>query len=206
MGGPGSGNMRFRRSKKKTVVEDCLSLDANRWTRGGILIPGVHQSGGWTWEDLMLEKDILCLQYELDTLDLAAPWMRVSYIMRGVQLAYRIRLTTTRPQFGGLRWWFICPLLQRNNMPCGRRVGQLHLPPDERYFGCRQCFNLTYTTSQRRNRRLDFYRKHLSALETDLATNPTSSLAILALRLQGEAFSDNVKQVRRLGGPASGQG
>lgn len=38
MGGPGSGSHYYRALRdKKTVVEDCLSLDANRWAREGIL-------------------------------------------------------------------------------------------------------------------------------------------------------------------------
>src|SRR5262245_16238079 len=50
MGGAGSGNYyHWWRSGKKTVVEDCLSLDANRWTREGILRAGVLASGSWQW-------------------------------------------------------------------------------------------------------------------------------------------------------------
>jgi hypothetical protein len=37
------------RSSKKTVVEDCRSLDANRWMREGILKSGVHHVGAWAW-------------------------------------------------------------------------------------------------------------------------------------------------------------
>jgi hypothetical protein len=61
--------------------------------------------------------------------------------------SYRVGLTTTRPRFGGLRWWFVCPLV-KNDVPCGRRVGKLYLPPGGRYFGCRTCYDLTYTSCQ----------------------------------------------------------
>jgi hypothetical protein len=44
-----------------------------------------------------------------------------------------------------LRWWFVCPLIL-GGVPCGRRVGKLHLPPQGRYFGCRRCHGLTYAS------------------------------------------------------------
>jgi len=50
---------------------------------------------------------------------------------------------TTRPYFGGIRWWFICPLIVEGRA-CQERVRRLHLPPGGRYFGCRRCYNLTY--------------------------------------------------------------
>src|SRR5262249_22549065 len=33
---------------------------------------------------------------------------------------YAVGLTATRPRFGGLRWWFVCPLVV-GGVPCGRR-------------------------------------------------------------------------------------
>jgi hypothetical protein len=67
------------------------------------------------------------------------------------------RIATTRPRFGGLRWWFVCPLTV-NGRPCGRRVGKLYLPPAGRYFGCRHCHDLTYTSCQTHDKRVDFLR------------------------------------------------
>jgi hypothetical protein len=50
MGGPGSGNRHhWWRSGKKTVVERCRVLDANRWMRDGILKGGVRQTGSCCW-------------------------------------------------------------------------------------------------------------------------------------------------------------
>ncbi len=67
--------------------------------------------------------------------------------------AYTVPLVTTRLHSGGLRWWFLCPL-SRNEQPCLRRVGKLYLPPSGRYYGCRQCYNLTYTSSQESDKRV----------------------------------------------------
>jgi hypothetical protein len=116
---------------------------------------------------------------------------------------YCIGLTTTRPQYGGFRWWFTCPLARWHGFACGRRVGQLHLPLRGRIFACRQCLNLTYTTSQEHSRRVDFYRKNPTALETELAARPSISLAALALRLAGAEFRNSLKRSERLGRPAS---
>ena len=56
-------------------------------------------------------------------------------------------LQTTHPHFGGLRWWFTCPLVV-NGRPCRRRVGKLYLPPNGLYFGCRHCYDLTCRSCQ----------------------------------------------------------
>ncbi len=62
---------------------------------------------------------------------------------------YKIRLTTTPCNFGGNRYWFICPLTN-NGIPCRKRVGILY--KKGYYFGCRHCHNLTYN-SRNENRR-----------------------------------------------------
>ena len=62
------------------------------------------------------------------------------------KLDYKARISSTPCYFGGRRWWFICPLVV-NGLICRRRVGSLHLD-DGKYFGCRHCLNLTYTSCQ----------------------------------------------------------
>jgi hypothetical protein len=144
MGGLGSG----KRWHKKTVVEACLPLDAAHWMREGILKAGVHQSGRWQWTYTGGHQ--CTINYEANTTDLANAFLRVMYNLpsRQESFDYRVRLTSTRPQFGGLRWWFICPLVI-DGQACCRRVGKLFLAPGGRYFGCRHCYDLTYTTCQR---------------------------------------------------------
>ena len=62
--------------------------------------------------------------------------------------AYSIKLTTTCPHLGGLRWWFTCPLMI-SGRECRQRVAKLYLPPTAHYFGCRHCHELTYTSCQK---------------------------------------------------------
>lgn len=58
---------------------------------------------------------------------------------------YRVRLTKTRCNIAGWRYWFVCPLLLKDGeTPCRRRASVLYKPPSEKYFGCRHCHNLTY--------------------------------------------------------------
>jgi len=56
---------------------------------------------------------------------------------------YKVLLTTTPCYFGGKRYWFICPCYA-NGAYCGKRVGVLYL--GGRYFACRHCYNLTYSS------------------------------------------------------------
>jgi hypothetical protein len=73
-------------------------------------------------------------------------------------LWYAVRLQRTRVRGGGLRWWFTCPLAV-NHRPCGQRVGKLYLPPGGRYFGCRHCHGLTYTSCQEGHSGDAFFRR-----------------------------------------------
>ena len=50
---------------------------------------------------------------------------------------YIAPLTTTAPPFGGVQWWFRCPIT-------GRRCRKLFLPNGARTFACRQACGLHY--------------------------------------------------------------
>lgn len=54
-----------------------------------------------------------------------------------------VNLVSTPCNYGGVRWWFQCP-------GCFRRVGKLYHPRGygARYFQCRHCYDLTYTSAQ----------------------------------------------------------
>lgn len=62
---------------------------------------------------------------------------------------YKVRLDATPCHFGGLRYWFICPLTVHGK-PCNRRVGVLYKNGD--YFGCRHCHDLTYRSRNENHR------------------------------------------------------
>ncbi len=56
---------------------------------------------------------------------------------------YVIKLTTTPCNYGGKRYWFICPLI-KNGKRCGRRVGVLF--NIGKWFGCRHCGDIAYSS------------------------------------------------------------
>lgn len=147
MGGYGSGRYGWWHSKA-TTVEECTSIDANRWMREGILADRSIASGGWQWTYADGRKN--SIRYSVNTLD---GWLRLMYTVtvKGAkqELDYTVRLQTTPCNYGGVRWWFTCPLSD-----CGRRVGKLYLPPSGRYFGCRHCYQLTYRSCQESDKRV----------------------------------------------------
>jgi len=73
---------------------------------------------------------------ELQT-EATAGWIRLEYTITNHRsgepfpVDYRVELATTRPHFGGLRWWFVCPF-------SGRRVRKLYLHRVSEYFASRQ--------------------------------------------------------------------
>lgn len=143
MGGFGSGRRAWYTSK--TTVEDCLSLDACWMAR-----EGMFDGDGVRWGSLRWTSGLTGHQNTIGyELDMAERWMRLHYRNRGEDslIDYRVRLTATELPWGSWRWWFMCPLSRRGAW-CGRRVAKLRLPPGGRYFGCRQCYDLTYTSCQ----------------------------------------------------------
>lgn len=136
MGGYGSG----RRFFKKNMVEECLTLSVEaftkgdllrprtssvRWLRGGAetayLVYSLRDMGGWTY-----------------VLTLLSP---IIYRDQRISITQDIHLVTTQLHSGGKRYWFSCP-------NCRRRVGRLHLPYGMSYFFCRRCYDLTYMSCQ----------------------------------------------------------
>ena len=55
---------------------------------------------------------------------------------------YNVPIMQTRCHFGGVRHWFVCPLVV-NGRPCGRVCRCLYLAGMAEYFGCRECHRLT---------------------------------------------------------------
>lgn len=157
MGGYGSGRWGWHR--KKTTVEECWSLGADWLIREKLLVPGaVMYSGRLAWHNTRTQEEVGSVGYSYDTTDMERSWLRLVYtVNKAEHFDYTIWLTTTPVHFGGVRWWFICPLT-KSGIPCRRRVGKLYLPPDGKYFGCRHCYDLTYTSSQKHDPRISRLR------------------------------------------------
>lgn len=150
MGGYGSTRWDFH--NKATTVEDCRVLDIFNMTRKEAVLPSVHRFGVWAW--YRGDKQVSKIGYEVKTGETAG-WLRLHYTFteRKEDMDYHVILQTTPCHYGGCRWWFLCPL-SKNGRSCLRRVAKLYLPPGGIYFGCRHCYELTYTSCQESDKRI----------------------------------------------------
>lgn len=144
----GYGSSRWSYASKRTTVEDCLFLSTARLTRLRLLMADFHYSGSLNWSNTRTGEKTSTIGYDAETgPDGGSVRLHYTRTKAGDDVDYRVTLTTTPLPWGGLRWWFICPLI-RNGHACRRRCGKLYLPPGGRWFGCRRCYDLTYTTCQ----------------------------------------------------------
>jgi hypothetical protein len=147
MGGFGSGHRR----PCKAVAEGRSTLDTGDLKRMKLLAPAGYRSGILRWSskddgpppsvgyslNLGADDGLLCLDYRMSA--------------TGESVAYGIRMVSTPCQLGGVRWWFICPL-SKGGTGRGRRVRKLYLRG--KYFGCRHCHALTYTSTRESDSRV----------------------------------------------------
>jgi len=159
MGGLGSGREAYRYSG---TVEGSLQLDVNRLVRDGTIRQGNQGNGVITWAGLRPSS----VGYEVQCF-IENGYIRLQYTVSRMGwedrvLNYSIELYTTKPHFGGVRWWFICP-----NEECEKMVTKLYQPSGAYYFLCRKCNNLTYQSCRDSGKYDSLYKQ--MALETGLS-------------------------------------
>ena len=77
---------------------------------------------------------------------------------------YKITLHRTPCNYGGWRYWFLCPLGTKGGLPCGKISAVLYKAGD--YFGCRRCHNLTYRCRKHNtNYSLNYWFRSRKAME-----------------------------------------
>jgi len=157
MGGPGS--TRWGGHVPKTTVEDCLTLSMAAVADCDGFREWVPWSGEITWTNVRTGEETATIGTVFRPLPEGTKWdgrLRLKYTITRPQyggedevteIDYWIDLETTPCNFGGERWWFRCPLVKNGN-PCGRRCFKLYEPPGADYFGCRECYDLTYESAQ----------------------------------------------------------
>ena len=134
---------------KPQLVELCNNLSIFRLKEWGLL--DKYSIATISWDRALLGRtdEAKIIVNTIDT----SPWIWLIYAitdgMTGERsvLSYSVRLDTTPCHYGGVRYWFLCPLLV-DGAACGRRVGKLHLPPGGRYFGCRHCHKLSHDSRE----------------------------------------------------------
>jgi hypothetical protein len=129
----------------KTTVEQATQLNIFKLKEFGLL-NGYHASTlTWTHRPSG-HKNSIGIIVDVEE---AEPYVKVNYTTTDrstgekTNYDYKISLTTTPCNFGGVRYWFICPL-SKNGVYCGRRTGTLYLASGGNYFGCRHCYDLSY--------------------------------------------------------------
>jgi len=168
MGGSGSGRRPSYDAKR--TVEDCFVLDVNKLARDG-MIRRTPWQGSLIWTNTRTGEQSASLCYTCT--GGGDYWtFTLSYTMKRRdgekhEVVLPIPLQTTEPRFGGERWWFTCPLTV-GGRPCRRRVGKLYLPPGGLYFGCRRCYDLTYTSCQESHK----YDRLFQSIAGDVGCTP----------------------------------
>jgi hypothetical protein len=129
MGGSGSGN--WYRYDSKTIAEHCCSIDVRQLSRWGYLKP---------WRRYPLKWDngrIIVVETRPGAIELFYVIPHNEQPPEDVRTT--VPLSWSSCNYGEKRPWFICP-----GKGCGRRVAKLYLA--DKYFLCRHCHNLTYSS------------------------------------------------------------
>jgi hypothetical protein len=157
----GYGSTRWGSHSKRDTVEDGLVLSmSDTLKRALALAPGTAGNLRWSrngeaFASITFKRldengvRFLCLKYSKGSGD------------EKKELDYLVEIETVSPHFGGRRFYFLCPLVV-NGKACLRRGDKLYLPPGQLYFGCRECYHLTYTSCQE-SHRFDGLFKHMAA-------------------------------------------
>lgn len=192
----GYGSTRWAWHSKADTVEDCRVLDAAELTRKGLLPRGASLSTILSWTDTRTGKVVSSLGLAVSTEGLV-PEVRLDYSIRGEPLTSTVRLLETRPNYGGFRWWFRCPLVV-NGRTCGRRVLKLYLPPGGKWFGCRSCYRLTYTSCQEHDKGVDAFLRNPAAAR-EVLSMPVETMDTGTIARALKAIKAETKTLKRAG-------
>jgi hypothetical protein len=143
MGGSGSGG-RHNGYHPKILVEECQHLGTKELVSSGGIRPGEITNAECKGKNITFGV-------EVDATNPHAYTYRVHYTVRATYDNGRVEdeeidetrdLAITYPNYGGRRYWFVCP-------GCGRRTTKLHisLPMGLKKFRCRKCHGLTYRST-----------------------------------------------------------
>src|SRR5579883_3391737 len=149
MGGLGSTRWGWHRAKPRAEDHPRLTISALR--RAGALRPGAVTAGTVTWR--LGRGRTAAVGFGADPRDGHRPAVWLAYRVGGdpSPVRYAVPLDATGTRAGGRRWWLACPLAA-DGRACGRRASDLYLRRG--YFGCRQCQELSYESSQTSDRRV----------------------------------------------------
>src|SRR5690348_16559750 len=133
MGGPGSG-----RKSQRASVEDGLTLSLPKLLRDGAICLDRRGQGALRFR--MAGERVASVGYRYDLTDPHHAWLKLRYhrsLPSGhwLKVEQRVPLVFTEPNYGGRRWWMVCPY-------GGHRVLKLYLPPGGDTFASRADWRL----------------------------------------------------------------
>lgn len=136
MGGYGSG-----RRGGKPISELCRQIDIGWLAKAGKLCEGVASSGRLRW--LHCDRQIGSILYTCDLTDPhnARLILRFACGSQAEPVFQVIPLRSTVPNYGGRRWWMVCPLGKTH-------VTKLYLPPSGTRFASRAALRLGYRSQR----------------------------------------------------------
>lgn len=179
---------------KKDTVEDCRSVRISFLKRHGYFDEPCCMSGTISWKNCFGDEtsSIGIMVFTLDD----DKYVRFRYTSteratgEKTSYDYKVQLVTTACNFGGVRYWFICPL-SRDGVHCGRGVAKLYCAPGAKYYGCRHCHNLSYES--RNETRSGMYAAFGGVLKTE------KQIEELRSQIKRWIYSGNpTRRVRRL--------
>lgn len=129
-------------------MESGLTVNVALMVKRGWLRDGQRGSGSLQWS--RGGEHFASIGYAFDMTDadnasLTLNYTRTPYGGKPEKVEQRIHLVSTRPNYGGRRWWMLCPY-------SARRVGKLHIPPGGDRFACREKWRLGYQSQRAAHR------------------------------------------------------
>jgi len=123
------------------TVESGLTLDLGRLIKQRNVWLGAHVSGSLVWKKTRSGEKVGEIGFEAHLVDDGPQWIRLHYAVNSKPMDYKVNLISTRCNFGGVRWWWLCPIT-------GRRVAKLYLPPGATVFAARKAYRLPYRSQR----------------------------------------------------------
>lgn len=138
MGGFGSG-----RHGGRPTADASRRIDLAWMMRNGLAVPGADGTGVLRWTcggEPSGSISFRALLSEAGHERLVLDYTREADGQQE-KVLQTIHLTSTRPKFGGKRWWMICPYQ-------GHRIGKLYMPPGGDRFASRKAWGLGYRSQR----------------------------------------------------------
>ena len=127
---------------KKPTAEESLGLSVYNLKRRGMLTGHTAVEITWVSSGSGKESTVSVIVEITDDPHVTLIYSLTDREGNKTDYNYEVSLLTTPCTYGGVRYWFACPV-------CHERVGVLYLAPGNVYFMCRHCNNITYHSRNR---------------------------------------------------------